>query len=186
MTYIKTLLVDMDGPLAGFDNRGWQYITENSWQCDVPTWQDQRHRYFTDHLTVSRERKAARRMTEAEGWFRELPVVEGAIEGIREIIATGVDVWVCTKPMAANPHCADEKRAWIAEHIPELRSKVIITPNKAMIRGDVLLDDAPAPEWIPDAWWKAVIFTQPFNGEGSHWEKYPHWTWGDPLEDLLT
>lgn len=185
------LLLDMDGPLAAFDEHGWLHVEKNGWQADVASWADQRHRYFTDHLPTSAERKQARRMTEAKGWFRDLPVTAGAKEGVRELLAyrgqfgQSLDIWVCTKPMASNPYCADEKRAWIAEHFPELKNRIIITPDKSMVCGSVLLDDAPNPAWIGNAWWKPVIFTQPFNGEGSHWAEYPHWTWGDDVEVLL-
>lgn len=181
----RTILLDVDGPLAGFDERGWHAIECHKWETDVPSWGKQVHRYFTDHLTDTRQRKAARRMTEGEGWFRDLPVVPGAKAGVDELLRQGFDVWLCTKPMAANPYCADEKRAWVREHFPELKGKLIITPDNAMVRGDILLDDAVAIDWLPRASWAPVIFTQPFNGEGSHWEHLPHWTWTDQIDAFI-
>lgn len=179
------LLLDMDGPLAAFDQRGWEIIRERKVLTDVDGWKNQTHRYFTDHATTRRSRLFVRKLTQAQGWFRELPVVPGAQEGVQDLLYHDVDLWVCTKPMGTNPYCADEKRAWIAEHFPELTNRLIITPNKSLIDGDVLLDDAPAIEWLPLATWRAVIFNAPFNGAGSQWEDLQHWTWGDPLDLLI-
>lgn len=124
-------------------------------------------------------------MIEAPGWFRGLPVTPGAKSGVGQLLTAGVDIWVVTKPLEANPTCRDDKAAWLREHFPMLERKLILAPDKSMIVGDVLLDDAINLEWILKAQWRPVVFRAPFNGSGSEWHYLHSWSWGDPIEDLL-
>lgn len=175
-----TLLMDMDGPLAGFDARFFAMCDENQWPCDFTRF----HRFATDHLSDEHAR-LARIEVNKSGWFRSLPPTPGAQEGLTKL-EKYADVWVCTKPLEANPTCRDEKAAWLVEHFGKRwEKKLIVTPDKSMIRGDILLDDAPRPEWYARASWTPVIFTMPWNGEGSQWGDRPHWTWGDPYSELF-
>lgn len=180
----NVLLLDMDGPMAGFDEHGWNVCTDLGFTFDAEGFHVQQHRYFTEHLSPDEHRKA-RTIIEAPGWFRALPVVEGAQAGVEELLSAGVEIWVCTKPLEANPGCRDEKGAWLREHFPMLERNLIITPDKSLIRGNVLLDDAIKIEWIQEADWAPMVFTAPFNGPGSEWAHLPHWTWGDDIEELM-
>ena len=90
------------------------------------------------------------------------------------------DVWVCTKPLKTSMTCASDKVRWINEHFPVLAARMIIAPDKSMIRGDVLLDDHIKPEQAARAAWFPVTFAQPYNQDAAY-----RWSWGDPVEALL-
>jgi len=183
MSARPVLLLDMEGPLADFDTYGWQRCADAGHEFDAG-FHDRRHRFFTDHMPHVRHRKDARRMIESPGWFFDLPVTEGATEGVPELMEH-FDVWVCTKPLEANPTCRDEKGAWLRRHFPALEDRLIIAPDKSLIRGSILLDDAIKPAWTNRAEWLPVVFTEPFNGAGSEWADWPHWTWADGMDALL-
>lgn len=86
-------------------------------------------------------------------FFRRLPLIEGAVEGMRRLAAAH-DVYICTAPIDS-PHVVPEKFAWIGEHLgPEWVARTIVTRDKTVVRGDVLIDDRPDivgvyrnPEW---------------------------------------
>lgn len=182
-----TLLLDMDGPLADFDQRFWDLCQQNHWPLNIDSLDDpRRHRFMTENIINPQHRVMARNVVNETSWFAFLPVTEGATEGVPELMEH-FDVWVCTKPLEANRWCRDDKALWLARHFPELVDRLIIAPNKGMIRGDVLLDDAPKPKWIVDkaTAWQPVIFPAAFNGEGSMWGELPHWGWGDPVDQLV-
>lgn len=186
------VLVDMDGPLADFDQHFWDRCAAAGHSFDIEHPHQQEHRYFTDHLSDPDERRAARAMVDSPGWFEALPVTPGAAAGMAAL-AELADVWICTKPLEVNPTCRDAKAAWLAEHFGSYwERRLIIAPDKSLVAGDVLLDDAPKPEWYdgrvkvaPRALWRPVIFTAPFNGVGSDWSGLPHWTWGDDPATLI-
>lgn len=179
-------LVDVDGPCADFDPTVFDRCVEIGHQFDIAHVGEQRHRFLTDHLPDSGHRREMRQLIEGPGWFRELPVVPGAREGLEEMIAAGWDIWLCTKPLEASATCLSEKQAWVAEHFPFMLKRLITTPDKSLVRGTFLLDDAVKLEWIPRAEWHPVVFETPWNGAGSPWEPIVHrWTWGRPLADLI-
>lgn len=180
------LLVDLDGVVADYDGHFFERCAESGFVLDVEP-AGQQHRYATDHVIDPKERKLARAMTNEPGWFRSLPVMPGAVDGLKEIrFALGEDaVWLCTKPAIDNPTCRDEKFAWVLAHLGKSWArKLIIASDKSMVRGTVLLDDAPNPDWFDRAEWRPVIYSAPFNGEGSKWADLPHFTWGDPCRKL--
>lgn len=178
-----TILVDMDGPLADFDVHFFQRCASEGWTLDC-TVEAQRHRFATDHIPNRRERDAARAMVDTPGWFRDLPVTPGAQDGLRGL-AEFAEVWICTKPLEANGTCRDDKAAWLAEHFgDEWVQRLILAPDKSMVRGDVLLDDAPKPEWFGRADWWPVIFPEPWNA--AVYPDLPTWDWSsDPRELAL-
>lgn len=179
------ILMDMDGPMAAFDDHFFDRVAEQGYELDIPGADGQVHRYATDHVVSSRERKHARRMTEQPGWFRNLPRTPGARRGMERLVEAGHDVWICTKPMRDNPTCRDEKAQWVEYHYgSDWVRRLIITPDKSMVVGDVLVDDAPYIEWLDRAIWKPAIFPRPWNGAGSKWEGLPRWGWDDPVELL--
>lgn len=192
-----TILVDQDGPLADFDARFYQHCADSRFPMhggDVHAGAlCVEHRFATDCLEHVHA-KAARQHVNQTHWFSELPVVDGAVDGINAL-ADHPDVeavWICTKPLEANPHCQSDKANWVRKHLGEdwLR-RLIITPDKSMVRGDILLDDAPKPEWFPIAEWAPVVFPMSWNATGSRWsskadvDTAPRWTWGDPIDELV-
>lgn len=186
MTKQLRLLLDQDGPIADFDLRFWDLAQDRGWALNIDDPAHQTKRYFTDHIIDKHQRNQSRWLIEGSGWFRHLPPVEGAIDGVRALIAAGVDVWIATKPMEANPTCRDDKGAWVRQYLPELEKKLIITPDKSLLVGDALLDDAIKPDWIPRAQWKPIVFNRPFNGAGSKWGSIERrWDWSMPIADLI-
>lgn len=184
-----TLLLDQDGPLADFDKKYWDLCEAMGFELDITDLSDVRRRRFMEgNITNKEHRKLARAFIESghNRWFQDLPVTPGAKEGVSELLAhKDIDLWICTKPLEANDRCRDDKGLWIREHFPELEHKLILAPDKSMIIGDVLLDDAPKIKWLPKAVWEPVVFSTPFNGPGSEWANLRHWTWGDPIEELI-
>jgi 5'-nucleotidase len=188
MRLMKTrlrMLLDVDGVLAALDEQAHATAVMRGHTFDIAGVSEQRHRYITDHMPDRKHRAVLRQHMDEPGFFRELPVIEGSQEGVDKLLSAGFDVHVCTKPLETNVNCADEKRAWVTEHFPQLKRRINIVPDKSLMAADLLLDDAPKLEWIGRALWRPVIFTRPYNGEGSVWEEFPHWSWEDDPEDLI-
>lgn len=77
-----------------------------------------------------------------QGFFRNLPLMEGAKEAIEELLTyEGLDVYIASKPDSRNLWSATEKYQWIQEHIPALLRKVFLTCDKGHLNGDFLIDD---------------------------------------------
>ncbi len=184
MTEDLILLLDQDGPLASFDEAAFAACEREGWGVDC-TLITQQHRFMTDHMPDDDHRTLLRKIIDEPGWFRNLPVVEGAREGLKEL-AEHFEVWICTKPLESSAVCRDDKAAWLVEHFGrEWERRMIPAPDKSMVRGHILLDDAPNLEEIQRALWLPIVFPMSWNQQGSDWEGLPCWTWGDDPERLV-
>lgn len=185
MTERPVLLVDQDGVLADFDQAFFDACMDHAWTWDCEGPHEQRHRFGTDHIIDEHHRKLARHHVNTTRWFRDLPPIPGAIEGINELAEHG-EVFIATKPLEANDTCRDDKALWVREHLGgEWEKRMFIAPDKSRLHGTLLLDDCHKMDWIPRATWAPIVFEAPWNGEGTKWDGLPRWSWGQPVEDLL-
>lgn len=78
-----------------------------------------------------------------EGFFNDAPPYPGALSGVKKIWDYGHEVYFASTPVASL-WCAREKWNWVERTFPEIgRRNVILTWNKGMLRGDILVDDKP-------------------------------------------
>lgn len=78
------------------------------------------------------------------GFYRELPLITHAAEGIRSLIDEGHSVFFVSTPYHSNPTCASEKYEWVERHFGQtMRRRTILTDDKTLVIGDVLIDDKP-------------------------------------------
>lgn len=111
--YMKKVMIDMDGVLCNFQKSYDEKFVKN--KIEYPQSQ--------------------------YGFFRELEPIHNAIESVRKL-QTKYDVWILTAPSVLNPLCYSEKREWIEKHFDiDLCYKLIISPDKSLIKGDFLIDD---------------------------------------------
>lgn len=177
-----TILLDCDGPLADFDGHFWNTAIDCGYEMDIESRHDQKHRFFTDHIKNKKQRNEIRNHINNSRWFRDLPVTPESQKSVAELEELGYDLWVCTKPLDANKYCAGDKHTWIREHFPSLSKKVIIAPNKSLIKGDILFDDAINLSHMEVAEWKPIVFATSYNGEGSKWSNLERKSWKEFVE----
>lgn len=79
------------------------------------------------------------------GAYLEMPAIPGAIEAVRSLIGMGYEVWIATKPPTGIPYAYSDKAAWVLNHLPELKRRIIVTHDKGLLgdSGDFLCDDRP-------------------------------------------
>jgi 5'-nucleotidase len=77
------------------------------------------------------------------GFYRDLATISGAVEGFAKLSAQpDLDVHILTAPSIHNPLCYTEKRLWVEDHLGfEAVNRLIIAPDKSLLRGDILIDD---------------------------------------------
>ncbi len=77
------------------------------------------------------------------GFFTNLQPIKGGIESVQAMIASETfDPYILTAPSTKNPLCYTEKRVWIENYFGyDFVKKLIICPNKGLLKGDILIDD---------------------------------------------
>ena len=100
----------------------------------------------------------------AEGFFRSLPPIEGAIQAVKEMAAEGIDVRICTHPIQAYRNCVGEKYEWVERHLgAEFTTRMVLTRDKTIVAGDALIDDNPRITGSRTPSWRHIVFDQPYN-----------------------
>jgi 5'(3')-deoxyribonucleotidase len=113
------------------------YIDMDGVLCDY-------HGEYSRRIIINPENK----FPQAEwGFFIDLPLIDGAKDGINAV-AKFYDTWILTRPSIKNPLCYTEKRVWVEQQLGmKWVKKLIISPNKGLLRGDYLIDDQPWPNF---------------------------------------
>lgn len=75
------------------------------------------------------------------GFYLNLEPKEGAIEAVKYLDSID-DVYILTCPSIMNPISYMEKRLWIEKYFGfEFCKKLILSYNKGLLKGDILIDD---------------------------------------------
>ena len=161
------VLVDMDGTIADFDSRAYALMAARHPDVAMPV-------YKQREFPLSRGLPAAQRpllevLFKEEGFFREMQPIEGAVAALNEMVAAGIDVRLCSSPLSSSPCCVMEKVEWAVAHLGKSWvDRIILTRDKTLVRGDILLDDAPqAKSSSLEPMWEHVYFDQPCNRSGA-------------------
>ncbi|WP_411373274.1 5' nucleotidase, NT5C type [Arthrobacter sp. MPF02] len=126
----------------------------------------------------------------AEGLYLNLEPTPYAVEAMKEMQEEGIDTWFCSKPYPTHPTCTSEKLASVARHFgQEMAQKTILTHDKTLVFGHVLLDDKPTVTGAAVPAWKHVYYAQPYNAPGTGAQDIPRITdwrnWRNTLYPLL-
>lgn len=176
-TVMPIILVDQDGPLAMFEEKFEQIwrarhpqhpFVESSQRTSFNIEADYEDIYHNDIYAIMDE----------PGFFRELDPVPGAIEGMKLLneLFPG-HVYICTKPAKDNPTCASDKMWWVEHHLGrEWLKKMIITPDKKIVRGDYLIDDRYDIDGLVEPTWEHLLYTTPVNLHHTDVRRMNNWS----------
>jgi 5'-nucleotidase len=132
--------------------------------------QDQLTQFYVDDCVDDPLVKdAINRIIHADGFFRHLPPMPGAIEGVKYLqqacADAGRDMFFCTKPLTGNRTCASDKLDWVEHYFGKMmRKQVILTDDKTLISGRLLIDDHPhagVGSLLPN--WEHCVFSWYYN-----------------------
>ena len=157
------LLVDQDNVLADFTRVIYTEMCARGHRELAPPPAKQSTYPLEDHYPpeLLGELKA---IYTAEGFFRSLPPIEGAIQAVREMVAEGIDVRICTYPIQAYRNCVGEKYEWVERHLgTAFTTRMILTRDKTIVTADALIDDNPDITGSRTPSWRHIVFDQRYN-----------------------
>lgn len=160
---IETILVDQDEVLAAWNATFQRHIVEHSPHIEFPFLKDNVNWDLTAGLDEEGIRAVNETMAKA-GLYADMDIVPGAPEALNEMLDNGYEVFVVTSPYITNPTCASDKLDWLEKNIgPGWAKRAILTSDKTLIRGDILIDDKPNIEGVMKPVWEHILFTQSYN-----------------------
>jgi 5'(3')-deoxyribonucleotidase len=126
-----------------------------------------------EQLSEETKNKYEGDLDEIPGFFQDLPPIDGAIDGFRQL-SQHYDTYILSTAPWDNPSAWKDKLLWIKEHLPELGYKrLTLSHHKNLSRGDYLIDDRTANG------------AAEFSGEHIQFGKAPYKNWDAVLDYLL-
>lgn len=156
------ILVDQDGVLSDFDKchamKGRALgFPEHMTPAQRSSWQ------ILDGLK-DHEIQAVLNLWYTPGFFRDMDPIEGALQGIEDMLRHGHKVFICSTPMQGHPTCTIEKEAWVKEHLgKDFVKRLILTHDKTMVHGEILIDDKPEIFGSRAPHWEHVLYDTSYN-----------------------
>lgn len=175
----EEILLDMDGVTVDFyGGTTDRWRQENPNEFFIPT-EEIRHFFiregYPEHL---RER-----ITELhcrKGFFLNLPLIPGALEGVKHLLRHWRGVRICTTPIPESLFCIDEKREYILRYFgPRLADSIIFANDKTVIPGRFLIDDRSEIAGMQKPTWEHILFAAPHN---RHVVDRPRVDWKDIIK----
>lgn len=108
----------------------------------------------------------------SEGFCSSIQVIPGAIEGVRRLREVS-EVIVVTAPMEGSRSWVGERTEWLGHHFGLKSRDIIYTSQKQLIKGHVLIDDAPGN--LKGFAGTAMLWDRPHNREEQSFLRVANW-----------
>ncbi|MBI2731680.1 MAG: 5'(3')-deoxyribonucleotidase [Sphingobacteriales bacterium] len=148
----KRLIVDMDGVMAD--------VYQQFFKMDA---EEFGRRKALEEVLGKIEKDAfknERAYVFRKGFFREAPVMEGAVETV-QLLNEKYELFIVSAAMEF-PHSLPEKLEWLTEHFPFLSwQQLVFCGSKTVIKGDIMIDDHYKN--LDHFTGRTILFTQPHN-----------------------
>ena len=157
------ILIDMDGVIADLE-KGFLRIWQEKYPEKSYISLERRNTHFIVDQYPKEYKELIQKVMSEKGFFLFLEPVEGSIQAINELQEMGVEIFICTVPLAEYKHCVLEKYEWVEKHLGfEWTRKIILTTDKTVIKGDYLIDDQPEILGVEIPSWEHIIYDLPKN-----------------------
>lgn len=173
------ILVDLDGVVVN-----WTKRFEHDLERYFPDLEFPLLREFSTPTNLPKEhRDAIDYVKNREGFYRHMEPIEGAFDAILSM-SEYHDVWFCSTPEVENVTCASDKISWVYDFLgSDFAKRVILTHDKTLVRGDILIDDRPDITGVQIPTWRQIIFTQLYNTHVRGLNRLDRWSdWRVALE----
>jgi 5'-nucleotidase len=157
------VLLDLDDTMTDWTGRLDKGLDVTPSLAHVPRGAD-RTAFDLMHGLDKDQQKTMRGLLDEAEFYRHLEPLPGAVESFRHLIEAGHDVFIVSTPWRGNHASPAEKTMWVDEHMgDEGVKRLILTHDKTLVHGDVLVDDKPVITGVMRPHWTRIMFNQPHN-----------------------
>jgi Uncharacterized protein conserved in bacteria len=179
---MSVILVDLDGVVVD-----WSAQFSHDLEFYYPDLEFEEMREFVTptHLPQAHQ-DAINTVKNRSGFYAEMEPIPYAIDALDDM-AEEHTVFLCSAPEIFNATCESDKKTWVRDWLGvEWAKRLILTKDKTMVRGDILIDDRPDVTGVMEPLWRHVIFSAPYNDDVFDKPRLDSWDdWRDVLGKVL-
>lgn len=176
----KRILIDMDGVIADFDGefiKRWRERYPD--QFYIPM--HERTMFYVKDQYPQEYHPQLMEILLEPNFFRTMMPIEGGRKALHEMDALGLEVFICTSPFSSYENCVLEKYQWVDAYLgPQWTDRIILTHDKTLVRGDILIDDKPQVTGLDVPVWEHILYDRPYN-QGLEKKRLTWANWKDVL-----
>jgi len=157
------ILIDMDGVVADFESGVIKELKKNYPQIKII---EPRNKMIVNFYKEKNNEayEIIEKIRNSKGFILNLKPINGSLVALKYLFEKNYNVFICTTPFSKNKYSMSEKYEWIIKNLGnEWKDRIIITEDKTLIRGDILIDDKPDINGLASPNWEHIIFDQPYN-----------------------
>jgi len=175
------ILVDQDGPLTNETKRLFEVFRER-FPEEAKRHSGERNHFELIHNFSPHLGEVIEEIRRSKGFYLSFPPVEKGLTALKEMLELGHEVFICTAPLSFYTYCVPEKFEWVERYLgKDFIHRLIITKDKTVAKGDVLIDDKPEIYGRLKPVWEHIIYDAPYN-KGVNNKKRLNWdNWKEVL-----
>ncbi|MDI6736949.1 MAG: 5'-3'-deoxyribonucleotidase [Nanoarchaeota archaeon] len=176
------VLVDMDDVIADYEGgfvKKWRELYPGRISIQV----EQRTTWGLEKQYPAEFKDDIMAVFTSKGFIAALEPIAGGLEALAEMKSKGHDVFICSSPMKIYKHCVVEKYEWIDMHLgSEWVRRLMLTADKTMVSGDILIDDNPEIKGCAKPSWEHVLYDIAYNRSVKGKRRLTWKTWKQVLD----
>jgi 5'-nucleotidase len=160
----KIVLIDMDSVQCMYTR---ELLKRAHQRFGLPLYDEQDITVFdTEKIFPESFWKQVDLLADEPDFFESLEPYDYIVEAMQEMEQDkNLRVFICTSPKKSYAHCVPGKYTWVEKHHGKRwTERIIMTRDKTLVTGDVLIDDKPHIVGVnKNPTWKHVYYNQPYN-----------------------
>jgi len=165
------LILDVDGVVADFVGHVLRSVGSSRDPAEVDEYD------IFKFLTTEQQEEARRLLSTSEFWL-SMPLMPGALEGVRTFQLKGHEIVWATTPWEDCREWDWARRTWIKQHFSARDQDIVTIHEKQWLTGEFLVDDRPESvlAWQrANAHGVAFLYNAPYNADFL-WPQRLDWT----------
>lgn len=162
------LLIDMDGVLCHW-YESLYHLYRRKYPLRSAVHPSNVTEFHAEDLYPEVHRVDLTALSREKGFYRGLRPIKGSLEALKDIqknCSDFIEPFICSSPEVEYDEfaCHTEKAQWVNGYLGEWwLKKLILTKDKTLVRGHIIIDDKPEITGAMTPTWMHVVYEQPYN-----------------------
>lgn len=140
---MKRVLLDVDGVCGDLVSHLLNRLHQKYPGLKIPDYEEFKEYRLTMNTVDDDTVAAMLDILSLPGFARDMPVIDGAVDGILFLRSCGYEITFVTAPFYDNPTWVFDRYRWLSENFGVTQDEMIFTDAKYLVLGDYLVDDSP-------------------------------------------